>query len=371
MRTLSLAALLTAALLAGCGGGAGSSAPLPAGGSGNQTQSQAQTANTAIEAAFANTAGAEADQAASGRNLGVMAIAGRVAPQSFGNLPYGQCVPDGSYAGLLLAAPQSSGATTSYEITYFRDPACSNKARDITLAVTTQSKGVYSVNRVATNYDASGNQLTQRTSTIAVNGTHDNFSAQASAAIDYAGATVGSAMNEWATSPSSQSGIDNLSGDGARISNASAASYGASWALAGTPQATKTLNSDGSTTYAIVSNATVYSGAVGSLAIAPATFPGPFSVQPSADALGTGSLTTSETIDANGLPTNLTVNGTLPKGATLAVTTSAGAPIQFNGTVTGTGGTTLATFAVDQFGNGTLTLAGGTTRSIYDWHAFK
>ena len=60
-------------------------------------------------------------------------------------------------------------------------------------------------------------------------------------------------MNEWTVAPGG-TGVDTISGDGARVTNASTASYGASYAIGSNPQATKTLNADGSVTYAITTN---------------------------------------------------------------------------------------------------------------------
>jgi hypothetical protein len=367
MKVLPVASALIAVSLAACGGGSGSSVPSTPG---SGTQSQSAVAQAATDAAFSNSAAAEADQASIGSNVGVFALVrSGAAPQSFGNLPYGQCVPDGSYAGMILAAPQTNGSTVTYEITYYRDPQCTNKARDIMNAVTVNGLTSYAISRIATNYDASGNQLTQRNSSINVSGTKHSFSAQSSSLLSSGGVTVGSALDERATTASATPNVDGFTGDGARLTNGASASYGASHAV-GTG-ATKTLNADGSVTYAFSTSDTLYMGATGALAIAPSTFPGPFSITPGSDALGTGNLTWNETFDANGLPTNIAVTGTLAQGATIAVTTSSGPPIAFNGTVTSASGTSLATFVVDQYGNGSVSFADGSKRTIYDWHAFK
>ena len=141
MRKNALPAVIAAAVLAGCGGNGGSSSSSPSTGGSSPSQNQSQIAGAASDVAFSTSSGVEADQAASAKNVGILALIGRAAAKSFGNLPYGQCVPDGSYAGMELAAPQSSGSTTNYEITYYRDPACTQEARDIKIAVTKNGAG--------------------------------------------------------------------------------------------------------------------------------------------------------------------------------------------------------------------------------------
>jgi hypothetical protein len=363
-----LAALGFAATLAGCGGGAGSTSPGSVGGTPVHTVSVSSVGQTSTEAAFANASQAEADQAASNHNVGFLSLMG-ARTMSFGNLPYGTCVPDGTYAGTLLAAPVTSGGTTTYEITYFRDPVCSSKARDITITVTSSGAAAYALTRVVTNYDSSGATLTQRNSTIAVKSSPPTVSAQSTSVLSFAGAPVGSAIDEWSTTVTPGGpGVYALSGDGARITTGKSNAYGASHADS---NATKTVNGDGTTTYAGTFADTLYMGAIGALSITPATFPGPFTVAPASDAVGSGTLNWTSTFDANGLPTSIQVSGTLAQGASLSVTTTAGPPISFNGTVTATSGSTLATFSVDQFGNGSVSFADGSSRKIYDWHAFK
>jgi hypothetical protein len=368
MKALPIAAAAIAVSLAACGGGSGNSVPSASPTSGAQPQSQ--IAQSASEAAFGYSSAAEADQATSGTNAGILSLSSSGArPQSFGNLPYGQCVPDGTYAGMILAQPQTAGSVTTYEITYFRDPQCASKARDITVTVTKNGQGSYAVSRLATNYDASGNQLAQRNSSIAVTGTKHNFSAQSTSVLSYQGATVGSAIDERSTTSSATPNVDSFTGDGARITNGASNAYGESHAVGA--GATKTFNADGSVTYAFTSTQSLFMGSAGALAFSPSTFPGPFTITPSSDATGSGSLSWTETFDADGLPTSIAVSGSLAQGATLAVTTSAGPPVVFNGTVSGSSGSVLATFQVDQYGNGSVSFADGSKRSIYDWHAFK
>ena len=78
----------------------------------------------------------------------------------------------------------------------------------------------------------------------------------------------------------------------------------------------------------------------------------------------------------SGLLTGLTINNAgLANGTTLSVTTNAGVSPTSGNFISGVianGGTQVATFNVDAFGDGTLTMsAGGSQYVIVDWHVVK
>jgi hypothetical protein len=74
----------------------------------------------------------------------------------------------------------------------------------------------------------------------------------------------------------------------------------------------------------------------------------------------------SAQVDSDGLPAQLTVNGTArADGLSLAVKTVNG---RFAGRIEGPGGSVAAEFNIDKFGDGLVRFAGGETGTIADWH---
>jgi hypothetical protein len=157
-----------------------------------------------------------------------------------------------------------------------------------------------------------------------------------------------------------------IAGNSARVENVAVPSINESFGVAAQlVNVTATTDASGDVTFAGTRNKTFYKGPLGSLSI-PAT--PPFSVSGGTQ-LGTGTINGSIEFDSNDELINVALNGTLANGDTIVVTSSgSGASISINGTISSPGGTQLATFSVDRFGDGIITYASGSQALIIDWH---
>lgn len=315
--------------------------------------------------------------------------------------PNGTCIPNffgsGPYQGFEYRKPDKAGDPNSVEYQYFYDTACTQLAKDRirvvsslvgsgtiktqTHTVTTSDydKGVAApvsvgteVNTITGQFSSEGYPILKagflRTSlyslskgtTLVLNRASESIaSPSTSVATTYCGDSAGFSTTPLQTTAQIH-GWQNL-----RAS------------------AVRTVNADGSVTWASSSSGSVYS------ATPPATFTinkgtlntaCPITV-PAFTLLG-GKLSSSYSIPSmsvtykNGLLLNLTViNETLANGYTLNITTNSSVlPTSqsfINGTIANAG-KTIATFSVDANGNGTLTVtATGTVYTITHWHVVK
>jgi len=353
-------AALAALLLAGCSGGSGSAfnpiSPAPGGGGGGQTSSQSD-AQSEAQAGLDPIQNAEdsADLAD-----------GSVAKPFSSALVVASNAPTCTNRHERIVTVISP-TETKYENKYFYDNACTQLAKDSVADVTKPSSSTESINKTVTWYNAAGTQMAQRQAQYNITGSQDNFSSVLTSAL-FVG-TSASPANQYdhqlTVAPQSQY-VDARAGDGAWIDNdgrpAIDMSFGGSGVLTNATQTTDP--NTGNVTFAGTHTESYVKGPLGSL-----TLPSqpPFQVR-GGSAVGTGTLTGSVTFDPSGNLVSASVTGTLRNGDQLAIS-SAGTPpsVSINGTITTSGGSPVATFTVDQFGNGTITFANGQQALIIDW----
>jgi len=358
MRSSSLACAIAASLtIAGCGGGG-------AGGTGSgvpPVQSQNPNANAQ-----------EAAQAA-------------MTPVSTGDLTnglfggaYGQTLVVGNHSQSVKAlsatctdrhefiVTQISPTETKYEIKFFYDNACTQLAKDVVADVTIPDPSDESIVRTATWWNRSGTQLADRQANFNVTGSPADFAAVLTSAF-YVGTST-QPTNQFGgqlTVAPQNANTFTIAGDHADIYNdvdpRVNASFGVSAAL---QNATATVDSSGDVTFAGTHSTSISAGPLYGLTMPSAP---PFSVS-GGTVVGTGNASGSVEFDAAGQLMAVNVTVTTSKGFTV-VMTSSGSPgsIAINGVVTDSGGTQVATFTVDQYGNGVITFANGTQALIIDW----
>ncbi|MBV8365698.1 MAG: hypothetical protein JO194_04280 [Candidatus Eremiobacteraeota bacterium] len=361
MRTRIFFAVMAAIFLAGCSGGGGGG-PLPNPSSGGSSQmTQQEAAQTGANSAMAEVGRASLDSSLFSGSVGVVLSTARV-PMSVHPTTSGTC-----NNGVIKTITVISPTETQYDVQLFYDAACTQLRRDAFSDVQMPSPSTENIARTIKNYNNAGLLLSTRQANYAVTGSPGNFSAVVTSAL-----TVGTA-----SSPEEQDGHQltvapqnantwTIAGDGARIENVAVPSVNESFGEAAQLQnVTATTDPSNDVTFAGTRNKTFYKGPLGSLSI-PAT--PPFSVSGGTQ-LGTGSISGSIEFDANDNLLNVTLNGTLANGDLIAVTSSGSGPtISINGTISSSGGTVLATFSVDRFGDGIITYANGAQAVIIDWH---
>jgi hypothetical protein len=360
MRTRLLLALIAGLTLAACSGGGGGSSTTPSGGS-NQTQSltQQEIAQTGTEATFAAVEQGDDDNGLYSGNMGPSMSSLYRTPMSAFD---GQC-----HNGVEKTKTVVNSSETEYDVKYFYDSACTELAREAVSYVTINGSGE-SITRTKTNYNHSELLLSTRNTNFSLTGSAGNFTDTITSEL-----TIGTATSPWAQygrtetvstpSGSSTSTIQGNSGHTTDNENLNVAEeFGHTAQLVGV---TETVDSSGDVTFAGGRNGTFYKGAIGSLTLSSSP---PFTVTGGTE-YGTASVTGSVTFDADGNMTAITINATLLNGDTVAMSGS-GSPLSITGTVS-SGGTTVATFVVDQFGDGVITYANGTQGQIVDWHVVK
>ncbi|HTD32963.1 MAG TPA: hypothetical protein VK665_04845 [Candidatus Elarobacter sp.] len=352
MRPSMLAALLAAALLAGCGGGGGTgaapSAPNP---SGNVSALSAQdSAQTATDAAFEPIDTGEADAQIQNGSTGSSSSlrSARAAGHACKNRT------------TRTVTVNADGSVTVETITYY-DDACTQVERDA-VAVRSVSSGTLTVARTVTTFNQAHLQLGVRKSTYTLTGA-SNSGAWTLQSAFYPG-TSSTPITQYAHS-ASISGSAYAASTG-RIANDAKPSIDASYGHQAATNASVATDTSGDVTFTGTHNGASFKGPLGGLTISAAP---PFTVSGGTQ-LGSSSLTGSVEFDADGNLVAVSLTGTLPGGNTLTVgsSTAANGAITVNGTITSASGAQVATFATDASGNGILTLANGTQVPVVDWH---
>ena len=389
MRTKLLLALATTLIFAGCGGGGSAGGPALAPGSGvgggggspSSTQSVSENAiNT--ENAFGSPVKSIGTFNSSVSSAAVM-MNGRAVPQSAS----GTC-----NSGVEFFAPDKNGDPNSTEKLDFYDTACTQLARD-TVRIYTQNGTSETDNRTVKIYAINNSTPSAvRTDSVSIsNATFDQygypvvatgFDRSSTGELDIAGSKTIASGDELVMMPGNN-GVNTFCGDSAGYNATGIASLNETFGWQGGALAggTRTVNSDGSVTWATTHAGSTFKGAIGSLSLGagvpnttcPITTPeytlvggtqgGSYSIPVTATYL-------------HGILTNLTVtNATLANGNTLNVTTNTGVSPTSSTFITGivsNNGTQIATFSVDAFGDGTLTItSSGAQFVINDWHVVK
>jgi hypothetical protein len=352
MRTPILAALVAAALLAGCGGGggtspSGSSGIIPSGGSSLSPQDIAQAST---DAAFEPMDTGEADNTIAFGGIGTSSSSRSA-----------QSLPHACKNRTTRTKTVNGDGSVTVEIIRYYDDACTQPERDA-VSVYASSGGTATVSRTITTYNLAHLQLGVRKSQYALTGSSNNGSWVVTSAF-YPGTS---------TSPITQYGhaaslsASAYTANTGRIANDPKPSINASYGHQSTVNATVASDSSGNTTFTGTRNGAAFKGALGALTLSSAP---PFTVSGGTQ-LGTSALTGSVTFDADGDLTAVSLTGTLVNGHQLVVTssTAANGAVTVDGTITTSSGAPFATFTTDASGNGILTLASGTQVPIVDWH---
>jgi len=386
MRTPLLFALAATLVFAGCGGGAGSSSSpaslTPGAGGAGTTSSQTQSEN-AIETANAFGSPVKSISTFNGSVSSAQAVNGRAMPQSAS----GAC-----NNGVEFFAPDKNGDPNSTEKQDFYDNACTQLARD-TVRIYTMNGSSESDNRTVKIYAINNTTPSAvRTDSVTIsNATFDQYGFPLAAAgfdrssmgeLDIAGSKTIASGDELVMLPGSN-GVNSFCGDSAGYNATGIASLNETFGWEGgvLSGGTRTVNSDGSVTWAATHTGSAFKGAIGSLslAIAPANTACPIATPEYSLSGGTQGGAFSIPVTAtylHGILTNLTVtNAVLADGNTLNVTTNTGVSPTSSTFITGivgNSGAQIATFSVDAFGDGTLTVtSSGAQYVINDWHVVK
>lgn len=385
MRTLyTLSTLVAAALLAGCGGG-GSSSALPAGagagpgGSGNSLQTQSENAVAAT-----NAFGSPIKNLTNVNNSVSLQSMGRLAQ----SLQSGQC-----NNGFEFFSPDKDGDPNSTESEYFYDSGCTQIARDIVRKYVSNGSTSETVNRTENQYaygSATASATRTETNTL-TNATFDTngfpivangFDRVTNDSLNISGVKTIESDSEIVMLAGS-GGSNQFCSDSAGFNATGIQSLNETFGWQGGVLApgTRTVNSDGSVTWSSTHSGSVFKGPIATLSIVTGTqntgcpIATPMFTLAGGTQLGTFSIPVSATYKL-GLLQNLTVtNASLANGNTLNVTTNSSVQPQnslfINGVISN-GGTTIATFNTDAFGDGTLTVASsGKQFVITDWHVVK
>jgi hypothetical protein len=387
MRTTLLAVLAATMTLAACGGGGGggtSTMPSTGGGGGSSQSSQTQS-QTAIDATNAlgdpvkttadfndTTSGTSTAERSSNKTI---------------MLASGVCTN-----GVEFWAPDKNGDPNSTEEQYFYDTACTELARDV-VRIYTINGSAETVDRTESQYAINNaTPIATRTTTVNyINGTYgnngypvtaDGFARDATSSTNISGSKTIVGDDELVMQAGSN-GTNNWCGDSAGYNATGIAKLNETFGWQGgvLSSGTRTLNSDGSVTWTATHAGMVFTGAIGSLSIAvgPENTACPIATAQYTLSGGTSQGSYSIPVSAtymHGELTNLTVtNAQLANGNTLSVTTNSSVANTSSNFITGTisnGGTQIATFAVDCFGDGTLTVtSSGAQYVIDDWHVVK
>jgi len=363
MRMRLIFAVAAAVAVAGCsGGGASGPLPNPGGGSGGGSMTSQEAAQTGADTAMSEIQQGGLDSTLFSGSVGAMLSSAR--PQSISPAT-GPCV-----SGVEKTVTVISPTETQYDIKVFYDSACTQLERDNFADVQRPTSSTEIIARTIKNYNNSGLLMSTRTANYSVTGSPGSFSAVVTSALD-----IGTQ-----TTPEDQSGRQltvapqnsttfTIAGNGAHIDNDSIPSINESFGEAALLEnVTASIDASGNVTFAGTRNKTFYKGALGSLSMPSGP---PFNISGGTQT-GTGTLSGSIVFDASDNLVSVSLNGTFANGNTVVVTSSGSGPtIAINGTISSPGGTVLATFSVDRFGNGLITYANGAQAIIMDWHVVK
>jgi hypothetical protein len=354
MRTPSVAALVAAALLAGCGGG-GASAPaggaLPGQGTQQQQVSPQDVATSGTESTFGAVDSSEA-----AANVGNGTLGSSSTLRSTQALKGFTC----RHRRTRIVTVNADGSVTVETIDYY-DNACTQVERDA-VATYASSGGTATVARTVTTFSLTHQQLGQRKQAYALTGSSTNGTFTVQSAF-YPGTS---------TTPMSQFAHNAIltastySGTAARIVNDAKPSINAAYGHQFATNATIGSDQAGDTTYTGTRNGVLDKGALNGLSISSAP---PFTISGGTQ-LGTSALTGTVAFTSDGTLAAVNFTGTLISGNTIVVTSStdSSGAVSVNGTITSSANQPVATFVTDANGNGVLTLADGTQVPIVDWH---
>jgi hypothetical protein len=351
MRTPLLAALVTAALLAGCGGGGSTSPTLP-GSSSTQSGSVSTTdiAQNGTDAAFDTLSIGEVDAAVGNGSLGSSSTAR--SPQSIGFV----C----RHRRSRTVTVNPDGSVTVETIDYY-DNACTQPERDA-VAIYASNNGTATVNRTITTYSLAHAQLGVRHESFAITGSSGNGSWIVQSAF-YAG-TSPTPMSQFSHSAAINASA--YTGSTGHVVNDPKPSINAEYGHQVATNATVGSDGSGDVTFTGTRNGTFFKGALNALSISAAP---PFTISGGTQT-GSGTYSGTVAFTSDGVLASVTINGTLPNGNVIAVTSSADASgnVTVSGTISNTSGT-VATFTTDANGNGILTITStGVQVPIVDWH---
>jgi hypothetical protein len=381
MRNRIFLAVAATLALGACSGG-GSSSPSPSGGGANQTQTESAISS-------ANGAGSDLNALSSvERDISSPVSAGTSAVRSVAAL--GTCKNS-----MEFFAPDKNGDPNSTETQYFYDTACTQLARDVVRIYRSTGTSSETVARTVKLY-ALGNAtaIAVRSDSVSIsNATFDQygfpiaadgFDRLSSNELDISGAkTIVSGDEFVMQAASGGSSATGYCGDSAGFNATGFARLGETFGWQGgvLSGGTRTVNGDGSVTWAGTHTGTTFKGAFGSLSVAAGVQNTACPISTPMFTLSGGTSTGSFSIPVSvtyvsGVISNLTIaNATLANGDTLNVTTNTGAPPSSSTFIQGviaSGATQVATFAVDAFGDGTLTVSStGAQYVITDWQVVR
>ncbi len=381
MRTSALLVLLATFTLAACGGSGGGAPSIPGGGPGGSS-SQTQSEN-AIETT--NALGAPV------KTISEFNDALGAAPQSAGTRTAQSYTLGTCDNGFEFFAPDKNGDPNSTETEYFYDSGCTQLARDI-VRIYSISGSSETVNRTDNEYAINNDTPSaQRTTTVnIINGTYgqygypiaaDGFDRSAASQLDLAGTKTLLDDSALVMEPAS-GGVNDFCSDGAGYNATGIARLNETFGWqGGIASGTRTVNNDGSVTWQATHAGSTYKGPIGSLSIVvgSANTACPITTPEYTLAGGTQGGSFSIPVTATfklGLLIDLTVtNATLANSDMLNVTTNTNLQPMNENFITGIiskGGTQIATFTVDAFGDGMLTItSSGVQYVIDDWHVLK
>ncbi len=386
---VTLAACAAALLLAACGGGGASSTPAVPGATGGSTVpggnpvGQQSSQEDAINAA--NSLGNPMKNVQEFNNtLSPFALARQVQSAS------GTC-----NNGFEFFSPDKNGDPNSTEAIFFYDAACTKIARDAVRKFNNPNgSGNETVFRTVTGY-ANGNAtpISVRTDTVNLsNSTYDQngypsiaagFDRTSTGELDLAGSKTIASDFEFVMSPQTGGNTNNFCGDSAGFNATGIQSLGETFGWSGGTSGTGTrvVNADGSVTWTATHTGSSFKGAIGSLSIAIGTQNTSCPIATPMFTLAGGTQGGQYSIPAttqylHGELIDLTVtNAQLASGNTLNVTTNTQlqpTDSNFINGIVSNGGTQIATFDVNTFGDGTLTMtSNGKQFVMNDWHVTK
>lgn len=385
--SLTVVALTSALMFAGCGGG-GSSTPPAISAGGSQTSSNGSLSEQAISAT--NSMGTPMT-ALSNDNSTTSSL--ESVSRTAQSVILGSCQAYGGGGGYEFFAPDRAGDSNSTEQDYYYDVGCTQLARDVTRVWTSTGASSETVARTVTIYAAgSSTASATRTATdVLANATFDRygfpvptngFARSETGSLQYSGSHTIDSDEAFVIAPLS-GGSETFCSDSAgyNATGIAALSETFGWQGGVSSGGTRTVNADGSVTWTATHAGSASKGPIGSLSIATAAANTACPIGTPMFALVGGTVSDAYSIPTtatykSGLLIGLTVaNAQLANGNTLNITTNASVSPTSNLFITGTianASTSIATFTVDAFGDGTLTLAtGGSQYVITDWHVVK
>jgi hypothetical protein len=390
LRTLLVAAVCAAALAA-CGGGGGgggsvtpagpatptptpTAAPIQAAGVQRADAAQALTSYNGTQqiAIYGGGAGgssiaslrraidASAARVTSGYRRGFRTVLG-AGTRAVASVTYSAC-SSGVESATNIVSPTEEQVYTRL----FYDAACTKLYQDTFLDVVATSVASASATGTATVYDTSGTAYDYKTIALTIGGIGSGTGGTISVIADDApnatapkSATIGVACSLASTSLAC--GIGAVARESA-ISQDLGATVGIA--------ATATTASTGAVTVPVSGSAASYTGALGSLTLAQATFPN-FIVSGGTTA-DSGTFQGTFTYTSTGVLVSGSFKLSDASADGTVTVTSVGTPATgVNGVITRTStGQTVATFSVDINGNGTIAYSNGTTGRIVNWQIF-